>query len=181
MVFLASAMSPMLTACDNDNNPWDNIPQNIAEFIEQYYPNFALESATDNDSGYHIRLKNGPGMTFNADGSWTDINGYGMPIVQVFLFDQLPPKLYNYLQETQQLNAVFSITRDNDYYTLDLLEFAALRHSQRYNHRFGCHRRKRRVDFCKGKLRRSIACPCSISALVSLASTAPDAAIHCKS
>lgn len=122
MVFLASAMSPMLTACDNDDNPWDNIPQNIAEFIEQYYPNFALESATDNDSGYHIRLKNGPGMTFNADGSWTDINGYGMPIVQVFLFDQLPPKLYNYLQETQQLNAVFSITRDNDYYTLDLLE-----------------------------------------------------------
>lgn len=122
MAVLVSAISPMLTACDNDDNPWNNVPDNISEFIDRYYPNSALESATDTDGVYHIRLKNGPGMTFNADGSWTDINGYGMPIVQVFLFDQLPPKLYNYLQETQQLNSVFSITRNNDYYTLDLLE-----------------------------------------------------------
>ncbi len=38
------------------------------------------------------------------------------------LFDQLPPKLYDYLQETEQLNSVFSMERDKDYYTLTLLD-----------------------------------------------------------
>lgn len=122
MVLVVAAMSPILTACDNDDTTWNNVPKNIAEFIDRYYPGAALESATETGGVYHIRLKNGPGMTFNADGSWTDINGYGMPVVQVFLFDQLPPKLYSYLQETQQLNSVFSITRNKNYYTLNLLD-----------------------------------------------------------
>lgn len=121
MTLLVAAMSPFITACEN-NDLWDKVPQNIAEFIDRYYPDSELESAADAGGVYHIRLKNGPGMTFNADGSWTDINGYGMPVVQVFLFDQLPPKLYNYLQETQQLNSVFIISRDKDYYSIDLLD-----------------------------------------------------------
>ncbi|MDE6120487.1 MAG: hypothetical protein K2F63_01710, partial [Muribaculaceae bacterium] len=41
---------------------------------------------------------------------------------QVLLFDQLPPKMYMYIQETEQLNAVFAITRDPDVYTASLLD-----------------------------------------------------------
>ena len=45
-----------------------------------------------------------------------------MPLPQVLLFDQLPPKLYNYIQETEQLNGVFSLERNKDYYLVTLMD-----------------------------------------------------------
>ena len=37
------------------------------------------------------------------------------------LFDQLPPKVYAYLQDSQQLDSVFGMERDSKRYTLSLL------------------------------------------------------------
>ena len=45
-----------------------------------------------------------------------------MPLPQVMLFDQLPPRLYAYLQDSQQLDSVFGMERDSKRYVLTLLD-----------------------------------------------------------
>ena len=90
--------------------------------LTQYYPNSEVQSYTHNAGVYHVRLDDGPGLTFDSSYEWTDIDGYGMPLPQVLLFDQLPPKIYQYLQETGQLNAVFAVRRDSTEYALTLLD-----------------------------------------------------------
>lgn len=120
MTVLAAVFCVLPVSCDN-SELWDEVPGEITTFINQYFPNSALESVTHTGKSYHIRIKNGPGMAFDTDYEWTDVNGYGMPLPQVLLFDQLPPRLYDYLQETEQLNAVFSMSRDGDKYTITLL------------------------------------------------------------
>lgn len=120
MLIMGVVLCSLPVSCDH-SELWDEVPGEISEFINQYYPNSELLSVSHNGSIYHIRIDNGPGLSFNSKYKWVDINGYGMPLPQVLLFDQLPPRLYDYLQETQQLNAVFSMSRDGDKYTLSLL------------------------------------------------------------
>lgn len=111
-----------LTGCHNAEL-WDELPAEISSFVNQYFPNSELESVEHSvGSGYHVRIKNGPGMSFDTAMAWTSVNGYGLPLPQVLLFNQLPPRMYEYLQETDQLNAVFSITRQDDVYTATLLQ-----------------------------------------------------------
>lgn len=109
-----------LTACDH-SELWDDLPYQITKFINQYYPNSELQSVSHSGNRYHVRIDDGPGMTFDEDEQWLAVDGYGMPLPQVLLFDQLPPAVYNYLQETEQLNSVFSISRDKGKYTIALL------------------------------------------------------------
>lgn len=120
-LFQAIAFVLVLGGC-NHAELWDELPSDITTFISQYFPNSELESVTDTGSGYHVRIANGPGLTFGADNRWTAVNGFGMPLPQVFLFDRLPPKVYAYLQETDQINAVFAVSRDDRTYTLTLLD-----------------------------------------------------------
>ena len=100
---------------------WGEMPADVASFITRYFPSGQLQSYTHNAGVYHVRIDDGPGMTFDEDEQWLAVDGYGMPLPQVLLFDQLPPAVYNYLQETEQLNSVFSISRDKGKYTIALL------------------------------------------------------------
>lgn len=118
---MIAVMAFGLTNCRN-SELWDEVPQEIANFIDRYFPSNELDSYVHSGANYHVRIDDGPGLTFDADYSWIAIDGYGMPMPQVLLFDQLPPKLYEYLQGTQQLNSVFSMERDSEYYTLTLLD-----------------------------------------------------------
>lgn len=101
---------------------WNEMPDNVADFVEHYFPTYEVSNFTKGTNSYHVRLDNGPGLTFDRNGDWVAIDGYGMPLPQVLLFDQLPPKMYGYLQETEVLNGVFSIERDAAAYSATLLE-----------------------------------------------------------
>ncbi len=101
---------------------WDEMPEEISQFITRYFPGSQLEDYGHGNDSYHVRLDNGPGLTFDNEFAWTAINGYGMPLPQVLLFDRLPPRMYNYIQETEQLNGVFAISRDNITYTATLID-----------------------------------------------------------
>lgn len=110
----------VFSAC-KDSEPWDELPEKISNFITQYFPNMGLDSFSESTTTYQVRMSNGPGMTFDKDCQWEAINGYGMPLPQVLLFDQLPPALYKYLEETENLGNVFSLERDSTTYTVVLL------------------------------------------------------------
>ena len=68
---------------------WDDVPGPVAEFLNQYFPYSELQSVTESGSNYHISIDDGPGLTFDYTYSWIAIDGYGMPLPQVLLFDQL--------------------------------------------------------------------------------------------
>lgn len=120
-IFVVISLVRITTACSQNNDLWSRVPTQIARFVDRYYPNSQLQSYDHSGATYHLRLSNGPGMTFDASYSWVDVDGYGMPLPQVMLFDQLPPALYEYLQATSQLNSVFSMERDVPEYRLSML------------------------------------------------------------
>lgn len=123
--FAASLISALLislavSACSN-SELWDELPPQITTFLNQYFPGSELNSVTHTGNSTYVRINNGAGLTFDSDNQWTAVDGYGLPLPQVLLFDQLPPRMYEYLQETEQTNAVFSITHDGDTYTASLM------------------------------------------------------------
>lgn len=122
MAAVVTTLSTGITSCSNEQSQlWNEVPAEISRFINDYYPNSALDAVTFYKDIYHIRLKNGPGLTFNDKEQWITVNGYGMPLPEVLLFDQLPPSLFSYLQETEQLGSVFSLSRNKNIYTVTLL------------------------------------------------------------
>lgn len=118
---ISAAMLFVMSSCQNDDE-WNDMPQEIASFVSKYFPGEGVNSYTHNGAAYHVRVDDGPGITFGSDYAWESVDGYGMPLPQVMLFDQLPPKLYAYLQDSQQLDSVFSMERDSKRYTLTLLD-----------------------------------------------------------
>lgn len=120
IVLLAVAALVGTASCSHADL-WDSIPQKVENFINQYFPNSELQSVGNTTAGTTVRIDDGPGLTFDADGNWTDINGYGMPLPSVLLYDQLPGPFYNYLQETQNLGSVFQLARKDKIYKARLL------------------------------------------------------------
>lgn len=117
----AAVMLILLPAGCHNAELWEKIPQPVTEFLAQYFPSSELQSADNSDGIIHVRINNGPELIFDSNNQWISVNGHGVPLPEVFLFDQMPPKVYSYLQETEQLNAVFAVTRDSKTYTLTLL------------------------------------------------------------
>lgn len=117
---MSAALMFVAVSCHSDDE-WDEMPQEIANFVSKYFPGEGVGSYSHNGNTYHVRVDDGPGITFDSDYAWEIVDGHGMPLPQVLLFDQLPPKLYAYLQDSQQLDSVFSMERDSRRYTLSLL------------------------------------------------------------
>jgi len=120
IVVMSVVLMSVATSCHGDDE-WNEMPQEIADFVSKYFPGEGVNSYSHNGSTYHVRIDDGPGITFDSNYAWEIVDGYGMPLPQVMLFDQLPPKLYAYLQDSQQLDSVFSMERNSRRYTLSLL------------------------------------------------------------
>lgn len=110
-----------LGACDNDDL-YNDLPEPIAKFVAQYYPGVSVSDYTHTATTYHVKLQGGPGMTFNDTYDWVSVNGYGEALPQVFLFDNLPPALYEYLQTGSLLDSVMSAERTSRLYTVVLVD-----------------------------------------------------------
>jgi len=120
IILLITALSIISGACGH-SDLWAGLPQKAQSFINQYFPNSGLQSVSASDKGWAVRISDGPGMSFDTEADWTSVNGYGMPLPSVMLYDLLPEKLYAYLQETENLGSVFGLKRDRTAYTVSLL------------------------------------------------------------
>lgn len=110
-----------LWGCSN-NEDYDKVPDPIITFITDYWPNPVIDSYTQPSANeYEIDIKDGPILTFNSDYDWTSIDGHGLPLPSQLLYDQLPGKLYNYLEGGEYLGQVFSISRNSREYYVELL------------------------------------------------------------
>lgn len=119
-IFVFVAM--VLCSCSH-SDLYDGMPRKIQTFISQYYPNSQLESFTTTDTSYNVVVKDGPSIVFDANCNWTYINGNGGQLPQVLMFNDLPPRLYSYLEETEDTKNVYEMTRTSKEYTLVLLGY----------------------------------------------------------
>lgn len=119
---ILSVLALALSACTNNEEMYSNMPSEITKFVAQYYPNTQVETFTDTDTSYRVVLKDGPTILFDKTCLWEMLDGNGSVIVQNFLFNELPPELYEYLQSTDALNQVFTVSRDSKTYTVGLLD-----------------------------------------------------------
>lgn len=99
---------------------WDDMPRAVAEFVTKYFPEQAVESCGQSGDVYHVQIRDGAGLTFNTDYQWVSVNGFGSALPQMFLFDQLPPTLYERLQVLDELGGVYSVSRSATYYYVTL-------------------------------------------------------------
>ncbi|MDE6301439.1 MAG: hypothetical protein K2M19_06950 [Muribaculaceae bacterium] len=112
---------PALWSCQS-SDIYSELPEPLQHFMSKYWPNPAIEAFTPTyDGGYTVTVKNGVTATFNSEYSWTDINGDGLPLPQMLLSDQLPAKLYDYIEGAEMLNQVFVISRNFAEYNVTLL------------------------------------------------------------
>ena len=113
----------LLTGCHyDDDDYYDRLPWEIQKFIIQYYPNPTVDAVTESTDGWYVGLKSGPGFNFDTACQWTDVNGYGTTLPVVFVFDQFPEKLYDYLEETENTDNVFAVSRTPKEYRVRLLK-----------------------------------------------------------
>ena len=118
LIFLLTAT---LWSCSS-NEGYDELPAPIVTFITKYWPNPVIETYSHPSADeYVVDIKDGPKLEFDENYSWTDVDGVGMPLPQVFLFDQLPGALYEYLEAGSYTNQVFEVERNARTYELELL------------------------------------------------------------
>jgi hypothetical protein len=112
----------VITFCACSTDDAVGMPKLVSQFINNYFPTYGVEKFTKVKTGYWVKLKDGPGLNFDTNMAWADINGYGQTISQFFLFDQLPPAIYEYLQETENLSNVYAVMRDATTYLVSLFD-----------------------------------------------------------
>lgn len=116
IIFFATIFA--VASCEND--VWNELPSPVANFFTTYFPGQEVSSYSTSENGSVASVSGGVTVTFNKDNSWTDVNGNGATLPSIFLYDQLPPKLYNYLQETEATSGVYKVTRDCEKYHIEL-------------------------------------------------------------
>lgn len=99
----------MLMACSD--SLWDDLPAPIARFITTYYPSASISKYSDADNQYSVVVKNGPSMTFDSDYSWTMLDGNGVPLPSIFVYNELPA-VYEFLLARDETNTVMKVEKE---------------------------------------------------------------------
>lgn len=120
IILMITAMLPM-TCCTN-SNAWEDMPPQLSQFVNKYFPQEGITNYVEKDGTYTVGLKNGATAIFDEQLHWTSVNGNGGTLPEMLLFDQLPPELYEYLQEISQLGDVYAITRSALMYSARLTD-----------------------------------------------------------
>lgn len=100
----------------------ESVPKPIATFLSEYFPLQPVSQYGFDGNTYHVKLRNSSALTFDNTYKWVSVNGYGNTLPEIFLFDELPPALYAYLQDISLTNEVYSVTRDGVTYNVMLLD-----------------------------------------------------------
>lgn len=114
-----------IVACSDNDNEWGGTPLAVRRFVSEYFPGQTISDYNEENGILYVRLKNSAALQFDAsDYNWISVNGYGEVLPSQFLFDRLPPALYEYLQSTSALNGVYSVSRDlvTGKYRIELLD-----------------------------------------------------------
>jgi len=109
----------MLTgACSS--NVWDELPEKISSFVAEYFPGRGIKSYTVTDSEERVQLNGGTTLVFDSNREWTTADPDGDVLPEVFLYDCMPPPLFQYLENTSNTANVYKAERTSRDYILTL-------------------------------------------------------------
>ena len=97
IIFFSTIFS--IASCEND--VWEDLPSPVANFFTTYFPGQEVNSYTTGNNESIATVKGGVTVTFNSHNSWITVNGNGSPLPEILIYDQLPEKLYTYLEQTE--------------------------------------------------------------------------------
>lgn len=118
---LCAALTLISAAACSSSEAWDSLPTAISDFISQYYPGSNVSDFdTYSDGTYYVKITDGATLRFNSQMQWTEIDGNGVTLPEVLVYDQFPPELFAYLQSTSQQREVYAVKRDYKYYKLTM-------------------------------------------------------------
>ena len=118
IIFFATIFA--IASCEND--VWEDLPSPVANFFTTYFPGQEVNSYTTGNNESIATVKGGVTVTFNSHTSWITVNGNGSPLPEILIYDQLPEKLYTYLEQTENTANVYKISRNSTVYTVELLD-----------------------------------------------------------
>ena len=98
----------------------DDLPDDISSFSSQYFPGQRVSDYSESDDGKRMELANGATIIFNDDNDWVTIDGNGSRLPEVLVYDQLPPALFQYLEEMEAANSVYKLSRTSSIYIVTL-------------------------------------------------------------
>lgn len=107
-----------LTGCSSSE--WEDLPDPIAHFVAQYFPEEGVADYGETGNVYYVKLRGSAALSFDSNFAWISVDGEGSTLPQVLLFDQLPPALYEYIQENSSLTSVYKISRNTRDYHVTL-------------------------------------------------------------
>lgn len=107
-------MGGIYTACNDEGKQFGQLPGDIQRFIALYYPEIAVSSHSFNNGIYSVTLQNSATLTFDSSYHWLTVDGRGSVLPEIFLYDEMPSELYQYLQTTSNLNNVYSAKRNSN-------------------------------------------------------------------
>lgn len=100
-----------------------NLPQKATDFIYRYFPSSYVSSKEEPTVGvYVVKMTKGPTLTFDNEGSWTDLQGNGETLPEIIAFDYFPTPLYDYIESKEELKGIYAVTRNAFRY--DVMLFA---------------------------------------------------------
>ena len=100
-----------------------SLPKKATDFIYRYFPSSYVSSKEETSPGvYVVKMTNGPTLTFDEEGAWTNLRGNGGTLPQIIAFDYFPAPLYDYIDSKEQLDDIYAVARNE--YAYDVLLFA---------------------------------------------------------
>ncbi|MCM1292662.1 MAG: hypothetical protein NC111_05650 [Bacteroides sp.] len=120
--FLLMLVIVMMGAC-GEGSAYDELPSPIAKFVSEYFPFGEVTGYNTSRNGSSVvTIRHGATLTFDSVYEWIDVNGNGATLPPQFLYDQLPPTLYDYILSLEDVNDVYRCQRDSTKITVELLE-----------------------------------------------------------
>lgn len=81
---------------------WDDVPEPIRQFISTYWPGVTVSDYQENtDGSYQATIKNGASLAFDSNYQWTRIDGRGVPLPPILIYNEMPT-IYQYLEAREQ-------------------------------------------------------------------------------
>ncbi|MCC8070931.1 MAG: hypothetical protein LIO90_03910 [Bacteroidales bacterium] len=113
----------ILVGVSCNKSEYDELPGTLQRFVTEYFPSSDVATYTRTKTdGYVVGMRNGAILTFDADYKWIDLNGNGVPLPQQLIYDQMPDKLYDFLEGLEQTDGVYRVERNNSEYQVLLLD-----------------------------------------------------------
>lgn len=110
----------LMGACND--NAWDDVASPMQQFISKYFPFGEVKSCVEQPNGNQVvTIDNGATIVFDSEYVWISVDGNGVVLPSMFIYDEFPSALYQYLKETEQTEQVYSVSRTTSVYTVKLL------------------------------------------------------------